>query len=63
MTRIPTFADTHGNTVVFRKVRDVPGFTHRVFVNNTATDWLAQGLNPTTKTATYFLRKAQGDTL
>ena len=38
MQPIPTFADREGNVVLFRKVTNVPGFTHRVIVNQVATN-------------------------
>lgn len=59
MHRIDYFADKAGNTVVFRKIRNVPGFTHRVIVNQVATGWLASGFKPTAKHAAYFLAEAQ----
>lgn len=59
MKAIPYFADKHGNTVVFRKVSNVPGFTHRVVVNMVATGWLASTHKPNAKNAAYFLQQAQ----
>ena len=59
MKHIPTFADTHGNVVVFRRVADVPGFTHRVIVNQVATGWLASSHKPNATNAKYFLQQAK----
>jgi hypothetical protein len=59
MKQMPYFADADGNTVLFRRVRQVPGFTHRVIVNGVPTGWLAVGFRPTAKHATYFLKQAQ----
>jgi hypothetical protein len=62
MKRIHMFQDAAGNTVVFRPVQRVPGFTHRVIVNQVATGWLASGFKPNAKHAVYFLTQAQGAT-
>jgi hypothetical protein len=59
MKQIPYFTDAAGNTVVFHRVHTIPGFTHRVVVNNVATGWLAVGYKPNAKHATYFLKQAQ----
>jgi len=60
LKHIPYFEDKEGNTVVFRRVQHVPGFTHRVIVNQVAAGWLAVGFRPTATNAQYFLHKAQG---
>ena len=51
-----TFSTAQPHTVKFIPVRSVPGYTHRVIIDDNAVDWLGYG-KPNTKAAEYFLRK------
>lgn len=62
MTFVPTFHSDAGDVVVFAPVSDVPGFSHRVLVNNTRVGFLSQDFKPSAKTASYFLEEANKGT-
>jgi hypothetical protein len=59
LKRVLMFADDAGNTLIFRPVKHVPGFTHRVIINSEAADWLGGGFPPSARHASYFLKKHQ----
>lgn len=59
---IQKFRDDDGNVVEFKPINDVPGFTHRVIVNNKAVDYLDnKHARPTAKVADFFYNKHVGN--
>ena len=55
--RIVAYSSPAGR-VDFIPVSDMPGFTHRVAINNELKrDWLGRGFRPNTRAAKFFLQK------
>lgn len=57
MNNIPTYEDSDGNVIQFRRVQDVPGYSHRVVLNGLAVGWLGVDFKPSSAVAGYFLRE------
>jgi hypothetical protein len=55
---LKTFRDEDNNTVTFKPIVDVPGFSHRVIVNHTPVDYLDnRHAKPSAKVAEFFFQK------
>jgi hypothetical protein len=57
LTSIPTFGDGIGNQLQFVRIKDTPGFSHRVVINRRAIDWLANNSKPGMRAARFFYEK------
>jgi hypothetical protein len=57
MKMLPTYVSPNGVRIEFHSISDVPGFSHRVFVNGIGRDWLGDEFKPSAKVAQYFLEK------
>jgi hypothetical protein len=53
---IPTY-EGEGVTVQFRKIHNIPGFSHIVVINGHKKDYLWDKCPPSTKAALYFVKK------
>ncbi len=56
-TLVPTYRDEAGNIVSFKAVAHIPGFTHRVIINQRAVDYLGDNAKPSAKVAEFYFRK------
>jgi len=46
-----------GTTIEFRRIKNVPAWSHRVIINGTACDWLSNNFKPNSKTAQFYYEK------
>jgi hypothetical protein len=54
---IETLYKRNGTTLKFVPIKNVPGFSHRVIINEKMADWLSSAVRPGKKHAEYFLKK------
>lgn len=54
LTKIIRYMDKDYNTLDFVPVKNVPGFTHKVIVNDVRVGWLSSDFKPNEKAAVYF---------
>ena len=57
VTCVPTYEFGDGTVVSFRKVRVVPGMSHRVSINGLAVDYLQEDQRPSAASARFFYDK------